>query len=68
MALLAVLVVSSCGGRSAAAAPRPAVDSARALIEASGVKGGLVVVIGCEGPALLADLQAAGPYLVHGPE
>ena len=41
MVLLAILAVSACGGRSAAAAP----GSAKALVEASGVKGGLVVVI-----------------------
>ena len=33
---------------------------------ASGIQGGLVVVIGCDDPAFLVDLQAAGPYLVHG--
>ncbi|MBL7223152.1 MAG: PQQ-binding-like beta-propeller repeat protein [Candidatus Brocadiae bacterium] len=41
-------------------------DSARALIKASGVRGGLVVVVGCDDPSLLAALRAAGPYLIHG--
>ena len=41
-------------------------DGAKSLLETSGVKGGLIVVIGCDDPALLADVQAAGPYLVHG--
>jgi outer membrane protein assembly factor BamB len=41
-------------------------DRAKLLLEASGVKGGLVVVIGCGDSALLAGLRRAGPYLVHG--
>jgi len=41
-------------------------DDAKPLLEASGVKGGLVAVLGCGDPALLADLRKAGPYLVHG--
>jgi len=40
--------------------------SAKALLETCGIKGGLVVAIGCGNPALLADLQQSGPYLVHG--
>ncbi len=39
---------------------------ARGILDASGVKGGLVVVIGCDDPELLAGLRGAGPYLVHG--
>ena len=30
---------------------------ARQILDATGVKGGLVVVIGCDSPALLAELQ-----------
>ena len=56
-----VLAVLACGSRSTLAAPH----FAKAIVEASGVKGGLVAVIGCDNPAFLADLQAAGPYLVH---
>jgi len=41
-------------------------NAAGRILRASGVKGGMVVVIGCSGPALLADLRRAGPYLVHG--
>jgi len=40
--------------------------STDAIIKASGVKGGLVVVIGCDDPALMANLHKAGPYLVRG--
>jgi len=36
------------------------------ILEASGIRGGLVVVIGCDSPALLAQLRAGGSYLVHG--
>jgi len=41
-------------------------QDARQILGASGVKGGLVVVIGCDNPTLLASLRRAGPYLVHG--
>jgi outer membrane protein assembly factor BamB len=58
---LAVLTLFALAA-GAGAAPR----SVRALVRASGVKGGLVAVIGCGDPALLADLRKAGPYLVHG--
>jgi len=46
--------------------PPESAASAQVLLEASGVKGGLVVVIGCDDPEFLADLQEAGPYLVQG--
>ncbi len=39
---------------------------AKQILDASGVKGGLVVVIGCDSPALLAELRAGNSYLVHG--
>jgi len=66
LALLTALALSTYGSRADSAPPGAAPDSAKALVEASGIKGGLVVVIGCEDPALLADLRGAGPYLVHG--
>ncbi|MHC4253012.1 MAG: outer membrane protein assembly factor BamB family protein, partial [Planctomycetota bacterium] len=59
--VLTALAISACVGRAASGAA-----SAEAIVEASEVRGGLVVVIGLDSPALLADLQAAGPYLVHG--
>lgn len=40
--------------------------SARDIIEASGVKGGLVVHIGCDDGRLTAALHAGHPYVVHG--
>jgi len=62
-AAAALLLV--CTGKVQAEEPATP-PSARAVLEASGVKGGLVAVVGCGRPAFLADLEAAGPYLVHG--
>ncbi len=42
-----------------------AADTARILKE-SGVKGGIVVLIGCEEPGQLAELRAGKAYVVHG--
>ena len=41
-------------------------QDARQILEATGVQGGLVVVIGYDSPELLAELQAGGSYVVHG--
>ena len=41
-------------------------QDAKQIIEASRVQGGLVVVIGCDNPALLAQLRASNSYLVQG--
>ena len=41
-------------------------QDARQVLDASGVQGGLVVVIGCDNPTLLAELRANDSYLVHG--
>ena len=41
-------------------------QDAKRILDASGVKGGLVVAIGCDSPALLAGLRAGNSYLVHG--
>ena len=65
VALLVCLTLSACG-LGAESAPGAATHAAEAIIQASGIKGGLVVVIGCDDRALLADLQGAGPFLVHG--
>ncbi|MDP6633956.1 MAG: PQQ-binding-like beta-propeller repeat protein [Phycisphaerae bacterium] len=64
--LLAGVVLSTCGGGVDSASAAPSTDSAKAIIEASGIKGGLVVVIGCGNARLLEDLHKAGPYLIHG--
>jgi hypothetical protein len=66
LAYLAVLSVAV--GRVGLAPPtlagelRPALN----MLAASGVKGGLVVCIGCDDPQLLVDFGKAGPYLVQG--
>jgi len=65
-ALLTVLALSTYGSGAESGSPGAASNSVKAIVEASGIKGGLVVVIGCDDPALLADLRAVGPYLVHG--
>jgi len=48
------------------AGPAPADISASGIIKASGVKGGLVVHIGCGDGKLTAALRAGNSYLVHG--
>ena len=60
-ALSALLVLSVLGRLPSAAEP-----GAAELLETSGVRGGLVVCVGFEHPALLAELRAAGPFLVQG--
>jgi len=40
--------------------------SATKYIQDSGVNGGLVVVVGCDDPELIADLRAGESYLIHG--
>ncbi len=47
-------------------APTAHAQSAEDILKASGVKGGLVVVIGCDDPALIVALKANDSYLVHG--
>jgi outer membrane protein assembly factor BamB len=40
--------------------------SAEQILSTSGVKGGLVVVIGCKDPALLTALRSSESYIIHG--
>ncbi len=44
----------------------PAHSRAEKMLEAAGVRGGLVVVLGCGDGRLAGDIAARGPYLVHG--
>ena len=64
--LLALLTLSVSGCRSVPETLVTTPEAARSILEASGIKGGLVAVIGCGNPALLAEVGNAGPYLVHG--
>jgi len=41
-------------------------DSADDLIETAGVRGGLIVQVGCGDGNLTADLRVSGSYIVHG--
>ncbi|MHC5055996.1 MAG: outer membrane protein assembly factor BamB family protein [Planctomycetota bacterium] len=53
-------------GGTACAAPPPAGERAQGVLDASGVRGGLVVHVGCGDGELAAAIGEAGPYLVHG--
>jgi len=58
MAVIAALVV--------AAGPAAAAVTARQVLDASGVAGGLVVHVGCGDGRLTAELHAGEGYLIHG--
>jgi len=60
--LAAVLFLASSGALAWAA---PA-DEAGQILSAAGVKGGLVVHLGCGDGKLTAALRASDSYLVHG--
>ena len=57
--LVAALAVAAEGGQGEAAA-------AREILEATGVKGGLIVHLGCGDGKLTAALRANDSFLVHG--
>ena len=46
--------------------PSSIAEQARAILEATGVRGGLVVHLGCGDGRLTATLRANDSYLVHG--
>ena len=62
---LAVVVLVLLAGQGAVAAPSPA-DEARAILDATGVRGGVVVHLGCGDGRLTAALRASDAYVVHG--
>jgi outer membrane protein assembly factor BamB len=67
--VLAFLAILSCGLRRMGLAPprlNGGLKPTLHLLAASGIKGGLVVCVGCDDPQLLVDLGKAGPYLVQG--
>ena len=51
LALITLALIATCFSDAKA-------QDAKQILEASGVQGGLVVVIGCDSPALLAQLRA----------
>ena len=65
MGVIAILAGAGPALRPAAAAPTAA-ERAREVLQASGVKGGLVVHVGCGDGQLTAALCASDSYLVHG--
>ena len=65
-AVLACLLAGA--GLTASAAGGDEAASARAILDATGVKGGLIVHLGCGDGRLTAALRAGPAYLVHGLE
>ena len=63
MVVVAAYVVMALAGGSAAADPA---EQAKRILEATGVKGGLIVHVGCGDGKLTAALRANESYLVHG--
>jgi len=57
------LGTGALAGPADGAVPRA---EAKRILETTGVRGGLVVHLGCDEGRLAADLGARGPYLVHG--
>ena len=58
--------ISLAGLLALGAAPAGEADQAKAILAAAGVKGGLVVHLGCGDGKLTAALRAGESYLVHG--
>ena len=65
LGLLAALAGTGAFAGTARAAASPA-DQARAILDATGVTGGLVVHLGCGDGRLTAALRAGDAYVVHG--
>jgi hypothetical protein len=59
-------LLACAGSASAGATAGDAADSAGRILEATGVKGGLVVHVGCGDGKLTAALRVNDGYLVHG--
>ena len=60
--LTSLLFISLCFGAMAAGA---FANSAAEILKTSGVTGGLIVIVGCEDPDLIADLHANDATLVQ---
>jgi outer membrane protein assembly factor BamB len=63
---LAFVVCLSCALPIAAAQSSGHEQEAGRILDASGVKGGLIVHVGCGGRKLTAALRASESYLIHG--
>jgi len=64
--VLALLVPVAGTAIGAGLGSRPENEQARRILDATGVKGGLIVHIGCRDGKLTAALHATDSYLVHG--
>ena len=62
-AFIAIAILWPAAGRLEAASPS---DEAHAVLEASGVEGGLIVHVGCGDGRLTAALKANSRFTVHG--
>ncbi|MHC4178749.1 MAG: class I SAM-dependent methyltransferase, partial [Planctomycetota bacterium] len=66
-AMAILLVLAACAAVSAAdGGPAGAKEQADRILEASGVRGGLVVHLGCGDGSLTAALRANRSFMVHG--
>ncbi len=63
---LGLILLASCGWSVVMAQPSGPEQRAKEILDATGVKGGLVVHIGCGDGKLTAALRAGESYLVHG--
>ncbi|MFO8012901.1 MAG: PQQ-binding-like beta-propeller repeat protein [Phycisphaerae bacterium] len=64
--MVASLTLTAACASEAGAAGADAVATARDILQASGVRGGLVVHVGCGDGRLTAALHASDAFLVHG--
>jgi len=61
-----VLLAAGMAGSLASGARADVAADARAILDATGVRGGLIVHLGCADGTLTAALRAGDAYLVHG--
>ncbi len=66
IALSAVVLLNALAGVCTAASADDAAADAKRVLASSGVRGGLVVHVGCDDGKLTAALHAGGSFLVHG--
>ncbi len=64
--LLAIVVLAGCFGSGLASPGRADDGGAKAILDAAGVAGGLVVHLGCGDAGVTAGLRATESYLVQG--